>query len=88
MGTSGARRQPIQPLVQPFDQRLGVGLTGFGDGLQVAAALYDPLWTSGILSLGDAMIALAGFALLVAWRVPPLAIVAGSVAASITIVMI
>ncbi|MFC3786374.1 chromate transporter [Sphingopyxis italica] len=49
----------------------------------LAAALYDPLWTSGILSPPDAMIAIAGFGLLVRLQVPPLAVVLGSVAASI-----
>jgi chromate transporter len=53
----------------------------------LAAALYDPLWTSGIGSLADALIALAGFALLVGLRVPPLAIVFGSVGAAVTVAM-
>jgi chromate transporter len=54
----------------------------------LAAALYDPLWTSGIASVADAAIALVGFALLAGLRAPPLVIVAGSVAASIATGMI
>ncbi|MCF8708753.1 chromate efflux transporter [Rhizorhapis sp. SPR117] len=53
----------------------------------LAAALYDPLWTSGIDSLADALIALAGFALFVGLRVPPLAIVFGSVGAAVAVAM-
>lgn len=49
----------------------------------LAAALYDPLWTTGIASLADALIALAGFVLLVRFRTPPLVVVVASVAASI-----
>ncbi len=35
------------------------------------AALYNPVWTNGILSPGDFGLALAAFALLVFWKVPP-----------------
>lgn len=35
------------------------------------AALYNPVWTSGILSPGDFGLALAAFTLLVFWKVPP-----------------
>jgi chromate transporter len=35
------------------------------------AALYDPVWTNGILSAGDFGLALAAFTLLVFWKVPP-----------------
>ena len=49
----------------------------------LAAALYDPLWTTGIASFADALIALAGFGLLVRFRTPPLVVVVASVAASI-----
>jgi chromate transporter len=35
------------------------------------AALYDPVWTSAILSTSDFGLALAAFALLVFWKTPP-----------------
>lgn len=35
------------------------------------AALYNPVWTSGILSPGNFALALAAFTLLVFWKVPP-----------------
>jgi chromate transporter len=35
------------------------------------AALYHPVWTSGILSSADFVLGLAAFALLVFWKVPP-----------------
>jgi chromate transporter len=37
----------------------------------LAAALYNPLWTSSVKSILDFDIALAGFVLLVAWRASP-----------------
>lgn len=39
------------------------------------AALYHPVWTGAIHSGGDFALALAAFALLVFWRVPPWAVV-------------
>jgi chromate transporter len=41
----------------------------------LAAALYNPLWTSSVKSSADLSIALVGFILLVAWRAPPVAVV-------------
>jgi chromate transporter len=35
------------------------------------AALYDPVWTSAILSAADFGLALAAFTLLVFWKTPP-----------------
>lgn len=49
----------------------------------LAAALYDPLWITAIASPIDVAIALAGLAALWRWRVPPLAVVLGTVAASL-----
>jgi chromate transporter len=48
----------------------------------LAAALYDPVWTSAIATPRDAGIAIAGFAMLAAWRAPALAVVAWCVAAA------
>lgn len=50
----------------------------------LAAALYDPIITSGIESATDAGIALIGFGLLARWRVSPVVIVILTVLASIT----
>ena len=45
------------------------------------AALYDPVWTSGVLSARDFVLALAAFALLVSWKLPPwLVVILGAVA--------
>ena len=45
------------------------------------AALYDPVWTSGVRSAGDFVLALAAFALLVSWKLPPwLVVVLGATA--------
>ena len=45
------------------------------------SALYDPVWTSGIGSAGDFVLALAAFALLVSWKLPPwLVVVLGAIA--------
>lgn len=41
----------------------------------LAAALYTPLWTTGIADAGDVLIVLVGFGLLVIRRWPPLALV-------------
>jgi chromate transporter len=35
------------------------------------AALYDPVWTSGITSAGDFALAVAAFVLLLMWKTPP-----------------
>jgi chromate transporter len=48
----------------------------------LAAALYDPVWTSAIASPVDAGIAIVGFTMLAAWRAPALAVVAWCVAAA------
>jgi chromate transporter len=47
---------------------LGVNATVVG---LLLAALYDPVWTSAILSAADFGLALAAFTLLVFWKTPP-----------------
>jgi chromate transporter len=42
----------------------------------LGAALYNPVWTSAVLSPVDFAIAATGFVLLVVWRAPPLLVVA------------
>ncbi len=46
----------------------------------LAAALYDPLWTSAVAGISDAVIALAGFALLSWTRASVLVVMAGCIA--------
>lgn len=41
----------------------------------LGAALYNPVWTSAVLSPADFAAAAAGFVLLVVWRAPPLVVV-------------
>jgi chromate transporter len=51
----------------------------------LGAALYDPLWTSAILSPRDFAIALAGFVALVAWKAPPWSVVLLTVGAAVAL---
>ncbi len=45
------------------------------------AALYDPVWTEGVRSAGDFVLALAAFVMLAAWKLPPwLVVVLGAAA--------
>lgn len=48
----------------------------------LAAALYDPVWTSAVRAPADVAIAVVGFAILTRWKLSPLVIVAWCVAAS------
>jgi chromate transporter len=41
----------------------------------LGAALYDPVWTSAVLSSRDFVLALAGFLLLTVWKASSWAIV-------------
>ena len=49
----------------------------------LAAALYDPVFTSSVMHVVDLAIALSGFALLVIWRLSPLFVVIWCVLASV-----
>lgn len=49
----------------------------------LAAALYNPLWTTAILDWKDVALALVGFAALTAIKAPPWTVVAGTVLAAI-----
>ena len=48
----------------------------------LAAALYEPVWTSAVLNSRDFAVALVGFVLLTVWKVPPWAVVLLTVMAS------
>ena len=54
----------------PQVQKALVGVNAAVVGL-LLAALYDPVWTSGILDGYDFALGLAAFTLLVFWKVPP-----------------
>jgi chromate transporter len=41
----------------------------------LAAALYNPVWTSAVLTPADFALALAGFLFLTVWKSPPWAVV-------------
>jgi chromate transporter len=51
----------------------------------LAAALYNPVCTSGIKSSGDAAVALAGLVLLQRWKVAPILVVAVCVVVSVAL---
>ncbi len=51
----------------------------------LGAALYDPVWTSSVRTPADVGVALAGFFLLIIWRVPPLVVVIGGALAGIAL---
>ena len=53
----------------------------------LAAALYNPLWTSSVRTPGDFGLALVGFVLLSAWRTPPLLVVIISALGAITLAL-
>ena len=49
----------------------------------LAAALYNPLWTSAVIDAGDFALAAAGFALLAGFRAPPIVVVVLGAAAGV-----
>ena len=49
----------------------------------LAAALYDPIFTSSILSATDLVIAIVGFGILVVWKKPPIWVVIWGIVASL-----
>lgn len=75
----------VLPFWDSFRRRAGAqammrGVNAAVVGL-LGAALYNPLWTATVHTPRDFGIALVSFVLLVAWRVPPLVVVAFSAAA-------
>lgn len=60
------QRQAAQAAMRGVNAAV-VGLLG--------AALYNPVWTAAVTTPADVAIALVGFALLAAWRAPPLLVV-------------
>ena len=60
------RRPAVQAIMSGVNASV-VGLLG--------AALYTPVWTRAVRSVGDFGIVLVGFVLLTVWRTPPLVVV-------------
>ncbi|WP_300181681.1 chromate efflux transporter [Bradyrhizobium sp.] len=54
----------------------------------LGAAFYDPVWSTTVHTAKDFGIALVGFVLLVAWRVPPVVVVAFSAAAGTAMALV
>jgi chromate transporter len=57
------RRRPAAQAAMRGSNAAVVGILG--------AALYNPVWTSAVLTPRDFALALAGFLLLIVWKVPP-----------------
>jgi chromate transporter len=62
-------------LAWPAAQRAVRGANAAVVGI-LGAALYDPVWTSAVVTITDVLLALAGFLLLTMWKWPPLAVLA------------
>jgi chromate transporter len=71
----GLRARPAAQAAMRGTNAAVVGLLG--------AALYNPVWTSAVKGPADFAVAAAAFVLLVAWRAPPLLVVALSALAGV-----
>jgi len=67
----------------PTTGRAIAGINAAVVGL-LGAALYNPIFTSGITNSADLAVALVAFSLLVVWRISPLIVVLWCVAASVS----
>jgi len=56
----------LRPMVQATMRGANAAVVGI-----LGAALYNPVWTSAVLSPPDFALALAGFLMLIVWRAPP-----------------
>jgi chromate transporter len=67
------------PFWESFRRRTGARAIMAGVNAAVvgilAAALYNPVWTASVGTIGDFALALIGLALLMLWRTPPLLVV-------------
>jgi chromate transporter len=70
--------------VQPDAQAVMHGVNAAVVGL-LGAALYNPIWTSSVRTMGDIGAALIGFVLLTVWRAPPILIVILGAAAGVVL---
>ncbi|MDE1933989.1 chromate efflux transporter [Bradyrhizobium sp.] len=71
---------------RPNAQAIMRGVNAAVVGL-LGAALYNPVWSTSVKTSGDFGVALLGFVLLIAWRAPPLIVVAISAAGGILLAM-
>ncbi len=80
------------PFWDSFRRRVGAQAMMRGVNAAVVgvlgAALYNPVWTTTVHTPRDFGIALVGFVLLVAWRAPPLIVVAFSAAAGTALALV
>jgi chromate transporter len=60
-----------RPMAQAGMRGINAAVVGI-----LGAALYTPVWTSGVLGVADFAVVVLGFVLLVAWSAPPLMMVA------------
>jgi chromate transporter len=67
---------------EPKAQAIMRGINAAVVGL-LSAAFYNPVWVSAVQNSADFAVAVAGFVLLVVWRVPPLLVVVFSAAAGL-----
>lgn len=72
---------------RPIAARLIAGANAAVVGL-LAAALYDPIWTSAVRGPIDIAVALIGLMLLLVWRLSPLLVVLWCVAASVVAALV
>jgi chromate transporter len=70
--------------VQPDAQAVMHGVNAAVVGL-LGAALYNPIWTSSVKTMGDIGAALISFVLLTVWRAPPILIVILGAAAGVVL---
>ena len=70
----------VQANAQGFMRGLNAAVVGL-----LGAALYHPIWTSSVKTTADIAVALIGFALLTAWRAPPILIVTLGAAAGVVL---
>ncbi|MBU6397216.1 MAG: chromate efflux transporter [Rhodospirillales bacterium] len=74
----GLRTRPVAQAAMRGVNAAVVGL--------LAAALYNPVWTSAVKTPGDFGVALLGFVLLTVWKAPPLLVVAMGAMAGVMMV--
>ena len=72
---------------RPIAARLIAGANAAVVGL-LAAALYDPIWTSAVRGPIDIAVAFIGLMLLLVWRLSPLLVVLWCVAASVVAALV
>jgi chromate transporter len=72
-----------RPLAQAAMRGANAAVVGI-----LASALYNPVWTSAVLSPRDFALALVGFALLTVWKAPPWIVVLLTAASSVSLALL